>query len=894
MHDALLALANHPDWSVAEVARARLQGMLPADPRERRCRELETEHPYVRRQIVEALAKDGSAPALEDLEAATRNAEPRTRALALQRLADKAPDRARQQLARLVADPHVWVRLHAAAVAALCAGSAETAPLKTALEAETDEVTRLYLQDALARAEGRSAPPAGPPVHRLDAAHNAVLLCGHGPQAPRTPFRGYYDLEVKADDAAKAAYGAGKFFLARVKTARNPAQILLSRPWRDAWWRALDDGLLASLPWLDGVVIGEETMYFRPDNEWDNGWRLFCREAGIDPARVAGRKENLSEREWQAWWNWQQRVAIEGFNTLYDLVKLRYGKLRPGFAVCTFMPQQNGPCDFDRDWKFDIGAGYYYEINNRYRYTQIRRFKTLWPDRPVLWLVNGTSIREARYNAAVPTNALAETSFQPYADGVCAWLAGAHCGQFTAFLFMDKDTKSGPTASGKWVFPEEVYPGSPTLAAGTAHAFRGVEDMRRTQAEIKALKPGLDLAADRATGGDDVALDAVLAKARDRFAVQTQADMKRLETGFLLDAKMAQDTARVLDGLPFPAPARKILLIGDTSASKGALRLPNEYDALDSIGKCAGQDLASYRLIAVADSDQALLRDDAMTNVTAWLRTQPGLLYVHGWLSTTGTNEIATPGDLDGRLDQAWPWASDVSFDGKQYRIEGAAAALLDGEAADLSPKLVFWRREGFRGGVLFDATDLSAAALRDRLNGLAAERNVGIRLDGPTGMERGSVSGLVASVACRTATEPFTQTGVDGFTGAANPTLGMGRGAAMVADSYQGRYTATFNGVTVLADRPLEFVEPVANGLRVRCAGLMRAAGRGGAVTVDVEGARPPAIPEGEAMVEWIVYKETPGIAEVKRRTSETLTYVRAAGIVTFRGAPGVAAGPR
>ena len=60
---------------------------------------------------------------------------------------------------------------------------------------------------------------------------------------------------------------------------------------------AMDDELGAALPWLDGVVLGEESMYFKPFSEWADGWRLFCREAGIDPARVAGIQENLSERE---------------------------------------------------------------------------------------------------------------------------------------------------------------------------------------------------------------------------------------------------------------------------------------------------------------------------------------------------------------------------------------------------------------------------------------------------------------------------------------------------------------------------------------------------------------------------------------------------------------------
>ena len=79
--EILTALANHPDWRIAESARVRLHDVLPADPRQRRLRELATEHPYVRGQLIEALAADGSPAALADLEAATEIADAHTRAL---------------------------------------------------------------------------------------------------------------------------------------------------------------------------------------------------------------------------------------------------------------------------------------------------------------------------------------------------------------------------------------------------------------------------------------------------------------------------------------------------------------------------------------------------------------------------------------------------------------------------------------------------------------------------------------------------------------------------------------------------------------------------------------------------------------------------------------------
>ena len=731
----------------------------------------------------------------------------------------------------MVADPFIWVRLHAAAVAAQCADAAQAPCLKIAADAEKDEATRLYLIDALARAQGIVRfPLPRAAVNRLAADRNTSFLCGHGPDAPNSPFQGYYELNIRLDAAHKTAHDAGKVFFARSKTAGNPADVVLSGPWRDQCWQYIDEDLKAALPWLDGVVLGEETMSCGKFSEWNNGCRLFCREAGIDLLRIAGNRENLSEREKLAWWHWEQRVAIEGFNSLYDFVKLRYGKLRPGFVVCTFMPDQNGPCEFDRMWKFDIGAGYYYQINNRYRYTQIRRFKTLWPDRPVLWLVNGVASNSSgqggvKYNVKMPAVPMAETSIQPYADAVCAWLAGAYTCNFSGYLFMDKNMKDGPSASGLYVFPEDMYPTSTTLTNAIALAFHGVEEFYRTQAAIKTLKPDIQIG--KVGPADNSTLDEPNAKAKDRFSRSrnSESEMKRMQTGFLLDAKRARNCARLLTDLPFPAHAHTVLLIGDITASKGALRLPNDYDFLDSIGKLAGQELSSYRLLTVTNSEQALLRDEAIRNVTAWLKAQPGLLYIHGSLSTD-RNEWPTrlQRPRGGRLTQAWPWAADVSLADKQYHINSPRAVILAGDAA--TPVLVLWRGEGFRGAVLFDCSELPPAELREQLNRLVADKQIGVKLDGPIGRVAAAVNDALTAMVVLPgiALETFALKGVDLLSGLVNPVLAKSRSAAMVGESFKGRYVAMFNGVAVLADQPLDLAEPVDGGLRIRCGGLIQA----------------------------------------------------------------------
>ena len=188
--------------------------------------------------------------------------------------------------------------------------------------------------------------------------------------------------------------------------------------------------------------------------------------------------------------------------------------------------------------------------------------------------------------------------------------------------------------------------------------------------------------------------------------------------------------------------------------------------------------------------------------------------------------KLAIPSDLGEKLQEAWPWAADVSLAGKHYRISGTNAIALAGELG--KPTLVFWRGAGFRGGVLLDCSDLPPAELRDQLNRLAAEKQIGVKFDGPIGMEAGAVNGLTAMASCRAAPEAFTLNGIDLLSGLVNPVLARNRSGAMVAESFKGRYVATFNGVAVLADQPLELAEPVEEACASAAAACSRRLGRG------------------------------------------------------------------
>ena len=70
-------------------------------------------------------------------------------------------------------------------------------------------------------------------------------------------------------------------------------------------------------------------MTMAPASLWEDGWRVFCAVAGLDPAEVDGKLDNLSEPQRRAWNDWALRRAVDGFNFLYDYTKLRAGKLRP-------------------------------------------------------------------------------------------------------------------------------------------------------------------------------------------------------------------------------------------------------------------------------------------------------------------------------------------------------------------------------------------------------------------------------------------------------------------------------------------------------------------------------------------------------------------------------------
>ncbi|MBM4037568.1 MAG: hypothetical protein FJ290_03555 [Planctomycetes bacterium] len=877
--EALVALANGPHGPAAESARRALRPLRPTDLPAQLAFDLEVEHLYLRLRAIEQLAKQPEPWATTLLERATANADPQVRAGALMALHAKVPEAALKALPGLLRDPMVWVRVHASSLAAKLRAPALNDAVATALAAETDASCRIYLEAA----QGKPMPKA---VNAFDLGRTRMGLCGYGRGAAESPLGWYYCLDPKLDDVGRQAHAAGKTLIGRTNTtAGNPVQVLFHPVWRDLWWTNLRREL-TDLAHLDGLVMGEETMYAPAWSLWADGWRCFCIEAGIDAEKVGGDRAKLSQAEARAFLDWEQERVVDGFNRMYDFIKLDQGAQRPGFLVGTYVPSQNGPNVAEHRWKFDVGGAYWYQADNRVRYNMIRRFRTVWPGRPLTYLVSGNAglplLAHVNYKLQVPEGLITNRSCNAYADAACAWAAGAEPGFFVAWLFSGKDVKPGPNASGVWVWLEDVARDSKPLADGLENVWRGVAGQYRLDAEIRKTK-GPDAAPeDIAKQGDAKGTELDEADpTKDIFSQRAAADRERFRLGFFLEQKALYDVARAFAGLPRPREDFPALMVGGATALPQFAALDG-YDAAELLNLLPHCKLAKYRLIGIEVAPDAPVRDTTIAAVRVWLKEQPGLLYVRGFLSTDNANEASTASDHDGRLLEDWPWEADIAFAKDRYVVRGQAAKALAGDAAACTR--ASWRDAGFKGAVLFDCGKTSAEDFHALLSTLHKDVGVGIKADGVPGMIRAKGDGVTACISNGSAAAEATVLGVDLFSGEANPVVGKARSAAITGDNYRGTYAAAYNGVSILCDAPIEEVKPVAGGLEVRCAGLIRAAAARGDVTVRPQ---PPAV-EGtpEAILKWILFGDTGGVARPPGADSGLL-FVRGTGILTFTAVP-------
>lgn len=923
-------LANDPLGSLAQAARLALSAHRPVAEREKRLFDLEIEHSYLRMKLVDQLASARDPSALDDLEKACANPDAHTRTHALKRLLAVAPERAQGHVLRSISDPYRWVRLHAASFLSGIATADSSKAIREALAGEKDEATRLYLEDALAKAEGKPAPPPRPAARSVRGKRNLTWLCGAGLDSEKSPFDAYYCLSVKVGEQWKTAHQAGKIFFGRVNTVGNPGQVVVDPDWQDRFWLAIQGEVTdENLPYLDGLVFGEESMSSKPETLWPQGWRLFCLDAGLDPARVGGDQTKLTVPEARAWRHWALQRVVDGFNVLYDYVHLRYGKLKPGLQVSTFLPEEAllsaGANPGDLRWNFDVGGLYDYKGCNRMAaYNMVRRYKTLWPDRPIIWLslgIGGYEMNPVKRTLRVPTAPLTSRGDRAWADSITAYLAGADTGYFSVWIFVDKNFKGGMhNLSGVQTLVEDITPESGTLRRGIAYSFRGVEEeySLKMEGKPKLEVEMVDKGGEFEEADDEEEIESALTgemTQKEKIAIQVKADKERFFRGFHFYRKYVYDCARIFKSLPRQHAKPPALAIRDgvcvwSRPRTGNPLVPgmailNSYDFLCDINKTPDLDLARYRLIVV--HNPATLTDRTIAALTKWLKEQPGLLYVHINLTDDNSAEASTPEDHDGVLKNDWPWEKDVeakllpaekglkehplrSPHGQMPTVTAQLASTfaLNGPNAqtllstDGKPCLVLWRKPGdFKGGVVFDGLASASAdylrVLKEVLAEVHRDFGHGLELRGPILHQSLEADGLTAAAATgyyRTVSESYAYEGVDLLTGEPNPKVGGGRSGTIVARDLRAEYVACVSGIAILCEQPIKEIREVDGALIVRSDGLIRAASETGAVKVTRTDGE---LPTPESPMDWLVFGKEEGVLTLPLgKTGNQVVYVR------------------
>ena len=939
----LKKLAQSPYSPVADAAVLALAPHRPGDPRQARRFDLDIAHTYFKLKVVDELGRTRSNDALTDLEYACGNADPYTRAYALKTLASVAAQRARPLALKALTDPHAWVRLHSAAIIAERAVADDAARIRQALAKARDLAERLYLQGALAKATGQAQPPARKAARSVAARKNMTWLCGAGRDAVNSPFTGYYQFRTTPSDLWKKAYAKGKIFFCRTSTVGHPGLISVSRPSRDSFWRSIDAQLSeANLPYIDGLVFGEESMSMKPDSLWPEGWRLFCRDAGIDATRVKGDLGSLNPYERRAWTHWALARTVEGFNILYDYVKLKYGKLRPGLQVCTFLPEQGlhgaaTPPNI-QDWNFDVGGNYHYKGDSRMAaYNLTRRYRTFWPDRPVLWLslgIGGYEMNPVKRTLRVPKMPLMHRSSRCYADTVTAWIAGADPGWFSVWIFVAKNFRGSMSElSGVQVGVEDIGADSPTLKRAIEYAFRGVEN----ELEIKALgKPTIGDAGeaweDEGDDGELEDLDADEKQAAIEKEIETAKE--RFRRGFLFYQQYVYDCVRIFASLPRRQSRPQVLAVRPNVSvwTRPPTRNPlvpgmallNSYDFICDLNQASRLELSRYRLIVVHDPGS--LQDATIAALSKWLRETPGLLYVHRKIAAENTAEASTPEDHDGKLQNDWPWENDLTItrakgypasfrrprklilEGKgkpvtvasavhasTLRCKGAARPLY---SVNKETVLAVWRRPGaFKGAVLFDGLESASKdylnVLRQVINQIHKAHGVGLELSGPmlhVLLDSADLRAAAASRYYRAVSEVRVSKGLDFLTGESDPKVGGGASAMISGEDYISEYIASGNGITALADKPFRQAKKSAGGLVLHSDGLVRVATASGKLKVQpLKGKALPRLSEEEAL-SWLLFgKKSNGLATfIIGKKKRSVTYFRSRSPVKVLPVPG------
>ncbi|MBS3762816.1 MAG: HEAT repeat domain-containing protein [Planctomycetes bacterium] len=907
-------LTDDPCGPVGRQARIALGPFRPDDTQQALLFDLETEHPYIRKRIIARLAQDESSWALEGLVKASKNRDPHVRAFALQKLTQQSPETVTVKLLSAARSPYRWLRLHAAALLAQQPAKNHINELKQLAENETDRATKRYFKDALARATGNPLPPRPTAAHRVGEKNVETWLCGHGWDAASSPFTAYYNLNVNVGENWKRAWEAGKIQFGRVSAVGQPGMVALNRRWRDLFWLRIEDEIPPeNLPYIDGIVFGEETMNLRTATIWEDGWRLFCREEGIQRAKIDGQIGNLSSSQKHLWRKWALERSIDGFNELYRYVHLRYGRLRPGIQVATFLPGQalhgTGPTPADHRWKFDVGGIYHYKAGNRNSvYNMVRRYRTLWPERPVIWLslgIGGYEMNAVRRTKKMPENLIDTRGRRAWADSVSAYAAGADPGWFSIWIFVKKDFDRRETGCmvGVPVLVEDIGRESPVLKKAINYAWRGAE--KDYAPEVKT--PDADTIVDEPEE-EETLLDLDAEKKEEEAARRKEEIAQKIKTGkqsfvrgFCIYQKYVYDCARILQGLPRMSPQPPVLAVrpGVSVWTRPrtpyplvpGMAIPETYDFLCDVNKCGRLELKRYRLIVLRNPQN--VSETARESLLRWLKTQKGILYINpGWFANT----------------EGWPWSEKLTCESakkpklKKHRLTTAVGTSVEVSQAKLRcsfkikdgnmhPLLsnkdqhvvVLWQAaDEYQGCVIFDGLESASQEhpqfLRKIMNRLHRDHQTGLALKNPILHQVGR-TGDITAAACtpyyRSVSDKKKYPGLDLLTGDVNPEVGGGRSAALTAPGWKGPHAASLNGFNVLCEKGLDDVRAVENGIAVTSEGLIRIASSKNKLTVKKSSGAP--LKRLETDIEWVLWGDEEAFMNVEKPAeSSTVIYVR------------------
>lgn len=931
-----IALANDLQVEVAQAARQALQLIRPTGGVAQMQFDLEVEHPYIRRIILQNLVKENSADAVDLVVSACGNQNPRTRALALDLLDKLDSGRAIVCATTALTDSHLRVRLHAAAILAKAkAADLKAEPLTAALQREKDPAIKSYLQVALQHLGADKA--VAHTAARDISQRNGITWGMAGPAGMATsPFTAYYSLQAEVTESWRKAYQAGKIFFPRISTTRNSGYVLLDPSSEDGFWLPIARELpVENLPYIDGIVFGEETMSGEAEDLWSCGWRLFCLEKKIPIGKVNGKKEALTPWQLRAWKVWAQARIVDGFNEIYDYVKLRYHYLRPGLQVATFLMRESGDFSADLRWKFDVAGIYDYKGCNRIAaYLCVRRCKTLWPERPVMWLSHGIGCYEVNpvwYHHKAPSSPIVQRTLRTYTDSISAWMAGADPGWFSTWIFVrcGFDLKKHDL-SGVQLFVEDIY--TDVLDKAVNYSFNGVEAMYRKKQETAELKSSIGQAPSAALQEDEAEDDLGLIEeekpevVEDDLKKQVEKEREKLRLGFKFYGKYVFDCARLFNSLPRIQEKPESLLIqrgvivwtqpGKTPLAAG-MSLPDACDFVNDINKLPGLPIDRYRYIAA--HDPGAVTDGTINTLNRWLQKTPGLLYIHKNITPENSEEAGYAEGPEGQLTQDWNWEktvnpvpyeekkSEVKSNGKDkkpvpplhfttpdgkvalgcrvlttFTVNGADAQVL--LAYEGKPVLVYWKQPTMKGGVLFDGVTAPSVEylefVRKEINRIAST-GVGKAFTAPMLHQRFENAELIADVTSRylrayegTASLP----GLDLLTGERMPSVNPGGDGAIVATKLSGTYVYSDGGFALLASMPLRSVSLKDGVLHVDGGGLVRVACLEGTPVVQSAPGKELPIVAPEEMMNWMFEKADEGqYSPTPQEKSGPLLYYRA-----------------